>query len=163
MESSLASMQPKQINHKCRTCIKAKISRYSLYQRMSSNMGYSKTYGELLTPIDVAPTTPPAKPSQLPRASRSVMSVDCSWLLRSIKLPAEAMADIVPTATPTTLAAAITGAAIGKAKAAIGTIAAPRPKQLPAYLYFDSKRFGRDLNAFFQLYAGLLVDPAKSP
>ncbi|KAL9891190.1 uncharacterized protein ACN427_009839 [Glossina fuscipes fuscipes] len=46
---SLPSTQSKQIHHKCRTCIKAKISRYSLYQRISLETGLSKTYGELLS------------------------------------------------------------------------------------------------------------------
>uniref|UniRef100_A0A1A9VPL7 Uncharacterized protein n=1 Tax=Glossina austeni TaxID=7395 RepID=A0A1A9VPL7_GLOAU len=49
MELSLPSTQSKQIHHKCRTCIKAKISRYSLYQRISLETGLSKTYGELLS------------------------------------------------------------------------------------------------------------------
>uniref|UniRef100_A0A1A9ZJM8 Protein krueppel n=1 Tax=Glossina pallidipes TaxID=7398 RepID=A0A1A9ZJM8_GLOPL len=49
MESYLPSTQSKSANNKCRTCIKAKVSRYSLYQRISLDTELSKTYGELLS------------------------------------------------------------------------------------------------------------------
>uniref|UniRef100_A0A1B0GA24 ZAD domain-containing protein n=1 Tax=Glossina morsitans morsitans TaxID=37546 RepID=A0A1B0GA24_GLOMM len=48
MESYLPSTQSKPANNKCRTCTKAKVSRYFLYQRISLDTELSKTYGELL-------------------------------------------------------------------------------------------------------------------
>uniref|UniRef100_A0A1B0FE42 Uncharacterized protein n=1 Tax=Glossina morsitans morsitans TaxID=37546 RepID=A0A1B0FE42_GLOMM len=49
MKPSLPFAHSTQINHKCRTCTKGKISRYSLYQRVSQDNGLSKTYGELIS------------------------------------------------------------------------------------------------------------------
>ncbi|KAL9887444.1 uncharacterized protein ACN2A1_009575 [Glossina fuscipes fuscipes] len=51
MESSLLSMQPKEIDHICRTCgfVRAKPGRYSLHDSIPLNTGPPKAYGELLS------------------------------------------------------------------------------------------------------------------
>ncbi|KAI9576103.1 uncharacterized protein LOC119642800 isoform X1 [Glossina fuscipes] len=49
MELYLPSAQSTQFNHKCRTCTEGKITRYSFYERVSQDVGSSKTYGELIS------------------------------------------------------------------------------------------------------------------